>query len=102
MIFKGPYDYEVMQAMNGNPVSFRIRDAADNRVATCFTMENAEFVTAALNLAACQAPAWTCGHIAMGQCSECYTLLASKAHQLQEQVDALQDEIDNLTYSQDA
>jgi hypothetical protein len=102
VIFKGPYDYEIMRAMNGNPAHYRIRDAADNRVATCYTQENADFVVSCLNSASNQSTAWTCGHIATGQCSECYTLLAQKATQLQEQVDGLQDEVDNLTYSSDA
>lgn len=39
---------------------------------------------------------WTCGHVAGAACAECYRILAWKAHQLQEEVDRLRDELDKV------
>jgi hypothetical protein len=44
----GPYSYEVMHTKDGT--HYRVRDAADNRVATCYLRENAEIIVRALNL----------------------------------------------------
>ena len=45
-----PYSYETMQnAEDAGRTSFRIRDSADNRVATCYLESNARTIVQALN-----------------------------------------------------
>lgn len=39
---------------------------------------------------------WTCGHRGGAVCAECYRLLASKAHELAEEVHKLRDAIEEL------
>lgn len=43
---RGPFSYERLTAQD---VSFRIRDADDNRLGTCYVEENAKTITDALN-----------------------------------------------------
>ena len=75
------YSYEAITDSAGAR-HFRVRDADDNRVATCFLEDNARLVVGALNVADGAAQEWTCGHKAGAACAECYRLLAAKAHEL--------------------
>lgn len=47
---KAPFSYEWIHE------SYRVRDANDDRIATCWAKENAEFVVAQLNAAAGVSP----------------------------------------------
>ena len=47
-----PYSVEVMHTAKGT--HYRVRNAADNRIATCYLRENADKVVAALNAALAQ------------------------------------------------
>jgi len=64
---------------------FRIRDDADNRVATCFDERNAALVVMALNFSSGEPTDWVCGHNATAMCATCYQDLAIKAHTLAEE-----------------
>jgi hypothetical protein len=37
---------------------------------------------------------WTCGHVGGAVCAECHRILAAKAHELQEEVDRLKEQLE--------
>ena len=78
------YSHEVIETTEGR--HWRIRDEHDNRVATCWSEENAERVVYALNFAAGEPALWSCGHTAGACCAECRQELAVRAHELAEEL----------------
>lgn len=87
------YSYERIADPNAaEGFHFRVRDNLDNRIATCWVEANAALLVKALNrcdpaeILTGFAVEWTCGHVAMHCCAECYRLLAVKATELQARV----------------
>lgn len=47
---KGPFSYETIEDKNvRGGYHWRVRDADDNRIATCFVEDNAKFIVERLN-----------------------------------------------------
>lgn len=80
-----PFSYELISALGPGVKHFRVKDDRDNRIATCYSEENAVRVVMALNFSAGVAVEWVCGHMATAACAVCYAELAEKAHELAEE-----------------
>jgi hypothetical protein len=83
-----PYAYDTLTDPHKRErVSFRVRDAQDNRIGTCYLEDHARLIVAALNgFQATAAVEWTCGHVAGMVCAECYTELSRRANALAAQI----------------
>jgi hypothetical protein len=91
VVSKPPFSYEPNPGIGGG---FRIKDDADNRVATCYVEDNARMVTFALN--ALNGPVeWSCGHTATAMCATCWGAMSQRGHVFVEIIDALLDHMDS-------
>ena len=81
-----PFSYELITTGKDGPF-YRVRDAQDNKLATCYSELNAHHITEALNYQAGLPVIWSCGRTASAICNECHQQLATKAYELREKYD---------------
>src|SRR5262245_9573805 len=94
------YSYERIADLSApEGFHFRVRDSADNRIATCWDERNAALIVKMMNrtdpveLLTNFAVEWTCGHVATCCCAECYQKLAQTANDLSEKYQLALDQL---------